>query len=62
MLNIEKRNINMAEEKHQNQFDEVTHDDMQVMKTLLQTVKGLSPISTAPVLIGIESDELQYDQ
>jgi hypothetical protein len=38
----------MAEEHHLH--DEINHDDQTVMSQLLKTVKGLSPISLAPVI------------
>ena len=48
----------MAEETHQHaDIDDVSHDDMTVMSSLLRTVKGLSPISTAPVLEDIALDD-----
>lgn len=46
----------MAEENHHRIYDEPSHDDMSVMRVLLQSVKGISLISTPPVLeeIGID--------
>lgn len=39
----------MAEEHH-DIYSEPSHDDMNVMKVLLQSVKGISLISTPPAL------------
>jgi len=46
----------MAEEKHLKPFDENATDDMSVMRVLMHTVKGLSPISAASVLDFAESE------
>lgn len=45
----------MAEEHH-NLYSEPSHDDMNAMRVLLQTVKGISLISTPPILeeVGID--------
>jgi len=41
----------MAEENTTHDYASLTsHDDMSVMRVLLHTVKGLSPVSVAPVL------------
>ena len=51
----------MAEETPQHEdFDTFSHDDVSVMRVLLQTVRGLSPISGAPALdfATDESDEV----
>ena len=41
----------MAEENTTHDYATITnHDDMSVMRVLLHTVKGLSPVSVAPVL------------
>jgi hypothetical protein len=45
----------MAEEHHLN--DEINHDDQSVMSQLLQTVKGLSPISLAPAIDSAFADD-----
>jgi hypothetical protein len=45
----------MAEEHHLH--DEINHDDQSVMSQLLQTVKGLSPISLAPVIDSAFADD-----
>lgn len=57
----EKSNTNMAEETHQ-LADEITHDDESVMSHLLKTVKGLSPISLAPVVDSIVDDNHMIEQ
>lgn len=46
----------MAEEHH-NIYNEPSHDDMSVMKVLLQSVKGISLISTPPILDPALADE-----
>ena len=51
----------MAEETHQ-LADEITHDDESVMSHLLQTVKGLSPISLAPVIDSVVDDNHMIEQ
>lgn len=51
----------MAEETHQ-LADEITHDDESVMSHLLQTVKGLSPISLAPVIDDALGDGFSGEQ
>jgi len=45
----------MAEEHHLH--DEINHDDQSVMSQLLQTVKGLSPISLAPAIDSAFADD-----
>jgi hypothetical protein len=45
----------MAEEHHLH--DEINHDDQSVMSQLLQTVKGLSPISLAPAIDSTLADD-----
>jgi len=45
----------MAEEHHLH--DEINHDDQSVMSQLLQTVKGLSPISLAPAMDSVLADD-----
>jgi len=52
---VEKRKTNMAEEHHLH--DEINHDDQSVMSQLLQTVKGLSPISLAPAIDSAFADD-----
>ncbi|HEY0965388.1 MAG TPA: hypothetical protein VGE13_02810 [Candidatus Saccharimonadales bacterium] len=47
----------MAEENHHGIYNEPSHDDMSVMKILLQSVKGISLISTPPVLEEVGIDE-----
>lgn len=53
----------MAEENsiHDN-ADIVLHDDASVMRILLQTVKGLSPISVAPELETMPEDNRPYEE
>lgn len=55
MFKVEKRKTNMAEEHHLH--DEINHDDQSVMSQLLQTVKGLSPISLAPAVDSVLADD-----
>jgi hypothetical protein len=38
-------------------YDEVTHDDMSVMRVLLETVRGISLVSTPPVLEEVGADD-----
>ncbi|HEY1085932.1 MAG TPA: hypothetical protein VGE34_04390 [Candidatus Saccharimonadales bacterium] len=50
----------MAEETHQHDnqgIDTISHDDMSVMRVLMHEVKGLSPISTPPILEPILADD-----
>lgn len=53
----------MAEESPlHDSFELTTHDDMSVMRVLLHTVKGLSPISTAPQLEAVAADDGSYGE
>lgn len=47
----------MAEETHYDIYDETTHDDMSVMRVLLETVRGISLVSTPPLLDPIGADD-----
>jgi len=38
-------------------YNEVTHDDMSVMRVLLETVRGISLVSTPPVLEEVGADD-----
>ena len=56
MLKVEEqKEINMAEEKHIEDF--AGSDDMNAMRVVLKTVKGISPISLTPALDPIYLDE-----
>lgn len=53
----------MAEEN--TQFDTVdfgNHDDMSAMRVLLYTVRGLSPVSSAPALELVAVDDVAYSE
>lgn len=53
----------MAEEPQLHDSIELTnHDDMTVMRMLLHTVKGLSPISTSPELETVPVDESNFGE
>ena len=53
----------MAEETPlHDDFELTNHDDMSVMRELLHTVKGLSPISVAPVLETVAVDDQSFEQ
>lgn len=49
----------MAEEKHLEDF--TGSDDMNAMRVVLRTVKGISPISLTPTLDPIYFEEENYD-
>ena len=57
----------MAEENHHQIIDDITHDDESVMSHLLKTVKGLSPISMAPIVdsvvldSGLVSEQFEFE-
>ena len=55
MFMQKREKTNMAEEHHLH--DEINHDDQSVMSQLLQTVKGLSPISLAPAIDSAFADD-----
>lgn len=50
----------MAEENHDNDTEFLGLDDMSAMRVVLRTVKGISPISLAPVIEEVLPDERQY--
>ena len=53
----------MAEETPlHDSFEQTTHDDMSVMRVLLHTVKGLSPISVSPELETVTMDDSGYHE
>ena len=53
----------MAEENSVHDNAELfSHDDATVMRVLLHTVKGLSPISVAPALESVSEDDRTYSE
>lgn len=54
----------MAEEPHNltSIADGISKDDESVMRDLLKLVKGLSPISVAPMVEGVVADDQAYGE
>ncbi|GEM_PF-2289280 len=52
----------MAEETHENDTELFGTDDMSAMRVVLRSVKGVSPISLAPVIDEVMMDSRQYSE